>query len=132
MTLFLHFINVGKGNCALIDFQSNRLSVIDIDDSRALSKNEREIMTRLKKATVTNPIQYIVSKFPEREIFRFILSHPDMDHMSGIKSLFENKYVRNFWDTKNNRQDPKNWDTVLYDKADWDFYQKLTEESICK
>jgi len=35
-----HFLNVGKGNCTVIEFPSERLSVIDIDDSRALSQND--------------------------------------------------------------------------------------------
>ena len=82
-----HFLNVGKGNCTIIDFPSGRLSVIDIDDSRALSQNEKLAMLLEKKASLTNPIDYIVSKFADREIFRFILTHPDMDHMSGIKRL---------------------------------------------
>lgn len=125
MTLDLHFINVGKGNCTVIDFPSDRLSVIDIDDSRALSETELKTMRLLKKAALTNPIDYIISKFPDREIFRFILTHPDMDHMSGMRSLFKKKYVRNFWDTSNNKPDPGNWDQSPYDKGDWDFYQNL-------
>ena len=98
-----HFLNVGKGNCTIIDFPSERLSVIDIDDSRAISAYERTLMEKAGKAKLTNPIDYIASEFADREIFRFILTHPDMDHMSGIKRLFEEKYVRNFWDTKNDK-----------------------------
>jgi len=125
MTLDLHFINVGKGNCTIIDFPSQRLSVIDIDDSRAITSEERKRMSLEKKAAITNPINYIISRFPKREIFRFILTHPDMDHISGIKLLFTKKYVRNFWDVPNNKPDPGNWGQSPYDKSDWDFYQNL-------
>jgi len=130
MALDLHFINVGKGNCTIIDFPSKRLSIIDIDDSRAISTEQRRKMLLEKKASLTNPIDYIITNFPNREIFRFILTHPDMDHMSGIKSLFTKKYIRNFWDVPNNKPDPGNWDQVPYDKNDWDFYQNLRNGEV--
>jgi len=123
-----HFLNVGKGNCIIIDFPSERLSVIDIDDSRAISKMERLVMTIEEKASITNPLDYIVSQFAEREIFRYILTHPDMDHMSGIKRLFNRKSVINFWDTVNKKKiDPDTWENSPYDKEDWDFYQDLRQ-----
>lgn len=131
MALDLHFINVGKGNCTIIDFPSGRLSVIDIDDSRTLSETQRRQMLLEKKASLTNPIDYILSNFEDREeIFRFILTHPDMDHMSGIKTLFYKKYFRNFWDVPNNKPDPGSWDQSPYDKNDWDFYQSLKNKRV--
>jgi len=125
--VFFHFLNVGKGNCTIIEFPSGRLSIIDIDDSRSISENERYFILEgtLKRAKLTDPIVYITNNF-KSEIFRFILTHPDMDHMSGIKELFNRKYVRNFWDTDNNKYiDPDTWDDSLYNKEDWDFYQSI-------
>jgi len=123
-----HFLNVGKGDCTIIEFPSERLSVIDVDDSRVISDYDRTLMEKAGKAILTNPIDYITSKFIDREIFRFILTHPDMDHMSGIKGLFEEKYVRNFWDTKNDKYiDPDTWENSPYDKEDWDFYQDVRQ-----
>ena len=131
MSLDFHFINVGKGNCTIIDLPSERLSVIDIDDSRTISERQRRQMLLEKKATLTNPVDYIFSSFGDREeIFRFIMTHPDMDHMSGIQQLFSKKYVRNFWDVPNNKPDPGNWDQSPYDKNDWDFYQNLKAGKI--
>jgi len=130
MALDLHFINVGKGNCTIIDFPSKRLSIIDIDDSRAISTEQRRKMLLEKKASLTNPIDYIITDFPNREIFRFILTHPDMDHMSGIKTLFKKKYVRNFWHVPENKPDPGNWESSPYDKTDWDFYQSLKNRKV--
>jgi len=126
--LKFHFLNVGKGNCTVIDLPSERLSIIDVDDSRAISNEERKELESLKKAALSNPIDYILETFPEREVFRFILSHPDMDHMSGIKTLFEKKYVRNFWDVPNDKPDPGNWDKSPYDKDDWDYYSYIRNE----
>ncbi len=131
MALYFYFINVGKGNCTIIDFPSGRLSVIDIDDSRTISEAQRRQMLLEKKATLTDPIDYIISNFNNRdEIFRFILTHPDMDHMSGIKQLFSKKYIRNFWDVPNSKPDPGNWNQSPYDKNDWDFYQSLKNKKV--
>ena len=125
--LIFHFLNVGKGNCTIIDFPSNRLTVVDIDDSRSIPSSEKAFMEIVeKKAKLTNPIDYIVTCFEDRDIFRFILTHPDMDHMSGIKDLFEKKSVLNFWDTDNEKYiDPDSWDNSPYDKEDWEFYQNI-------
>lgn len=123
-----HFLNVGKGNCTIIEFPSERLSVIDVDDSRVISDYNRTLMEKAGKARLTNPIDYITSKFTDREIFRFILTHPDMDHMSGIKELFKEKYIRNFWDTENDKYiDPDTWENSPYDREDWNFYQNVRQ-----
>jgi len=45
--------------------------VIDIDDSRAISDTETNLMEKAGKAKLTNPIDYIISNFPNRVIFRF-------------------------------------------------------------
>lgn len=128
--LVLHFLNVGKGNCTVANFPSGRLSVIDIDDSRSLSPAQKAYLEIVEKKALTNPVDYIVAGFPGRDIFRFILTHPDMDHMSGIKSLFEKKTVSNFWDTANQKTiDPKSWSGGGYDKPDWDYYQKIRTSS---
>lgn len=125
-----HFLNVGKGNCTLIEFPSYRLSIIDIDDSQAVSAKERAFMQLLKEASLTNPTEYVTSNFLKKEIFRFILTHPDMDHMSGIKELFNKVYVRNFWDPPNNKPDPEDWEISPYKKDDWDFYQQLKSRKV--
>jgi len=130
--LKLHFINVGKGNCSILDLPSGRLSVIDIDDSRALSKEDRKKLEEAKTASLTNPIDYIMKEYPKTSIFRFILTHPDMDHMSGIKDLFGKKQISNFWDPPNNKPDPGNWEKSPYSKADWDYYQKLKNKNFDK
>ena len=129
--LFFHFLNVGKGNCAIIHFPSGRLSVIDIDDSRSISESHKIYMEVVeKKAKLTDPVDYITSNFEDKDIFRFILTHPDMDHMSGIKELFERKTILNFWDTENNKYiDPDSWENSPYDKEDWDFYQRIRKHN---
>ena len=58
----IHFINVGKDNCTILDLPSGHLSVIDIDDSRALSKEERGSLEEAKAATLSNPVDYILKE----------------------------------------------------------------------
>lgn len=127
--LNFHFLNVGKGNCSIIDFPSGNLTIFDIDDSRSVSVAEKFIAENVKKyAKITDPINYIDNNFMGRDIFRFILSHPDMDHMSGIKRLFDIKDVVNFWDTENiKRIDPDSWNSSPYNEEDWYFYQSIRE-----
>lgn len=132
--IFFHFLNVGKGNCTIINFPPDersidgRLSVIDIDDSRAISATDRSLMEKAGKAKLTNPVDHIISNFPDRAIWRFILTHPDMDHMSGIEELFRKKDVWNFWDTNNDKYiDPDTWSDSPYNQKDWDFYQRMRQ-----
>ena len=116
--LKIHFLNVGKGSCTIIDFPaspSNRLSIIDIDTP--------------SDSSLQNPIAYLDQHFPGRDIFRFILTHPDMDHMTGFKSLAVTTSVVNFWDTNHNKSfTEKDWENSPYDKTDWETYLALREK----
>ena len=129
MALDIHFVNVGKGSSTIIDHPSGRLSVVDIDDSRAISDLEKSLITILKGVSLTNPLDYLNETFPNRTIFRFILTHPDMDHMSGIKQLFSKRTVCNFWDTTHNKV-CDDWEGSPYDSEDWEFYQQLRDKKI--
>lgn len=142
----IHFLNVNEGDCIWIKHHSERNTVIDIsngnDDeniSEGLSNYDENISEVLslggnhnQKKHPVNPIKYL-EKEDVRTIFRFILTHPDMDHMDGIKNLFDAFKVVNFWDTKNTKEinDDSVWGK--YNKADWDFYQKIRKSSSnCK
>lgn len=115
--LRIHFLNVGKGNCTIIEHPSRRISIIDIDNSR-IKNNERKL---------TDPIRYIKNI---NSIFRFILTHPDMDHMSGLNELLEKFEIINFWDTENNKTiDNSSWTDSPYNRSDWDIYQSLKNKN---
>jgi len=116
--LKIHFLNVGKGNCTIIEFPSDRLSMIDIDNSRISDDNE----------TLTDPVGYFTDKFGNRSIFRFILTHPDMDHMSGLDELAKKVSIFNFWDTEHNKTiDEGEWRNSPYNREDWKRYQVFRE-----
>lgn len=118
--LTVHFLNVGKGNCTIIDFPSTRLSMIDIDNSRI--EDDEEVLT--------DPVQYFKNNFPQKGLFRFILTHPDMDHLSGLNELSKTTAISNFWDTDHNKTfSDKDWEKSPYDKKDWDKYQAFRKST---
>ena len=87
--LKIHFLNVGKGNCTVIKLPSERLMVVDIDNSRINDDDD----------VLQCPIDFLNRTYPNESIFRFILTHPDMDHMSGLYDLDKERKIHNFWDT---------------------------------
>jgi beta-lactamase superfamily II metal-dependent hydrolase len=114
-----HFLNVGKGNCTVIEFPSGRLSMIDIDNSR--TDNDEDL---------TDPIDYYKNKFSNQSLFRFILTHPDMDHMSGLNKLSQIITFQNFWDTEHNKKmNSDDWENSPYDKNDWEKYLEFRQST---
>lgn len=127
MSNIIHFLNVGDGDCSLIQHESGRNTLIDIcngnskDMSKSMAMDESIYGNFKQKYHPVNPIEYL-KKFNIHEIFRFILTHPDMDHMDGIKRLFTEFNIINFWDTDNNKEITPNNYFGQYKQEDWDFY----------
>jgi competence protein ComEC len=109
----LHFLNVGKGSCTILELQSG-ISIVDIDDSRVAGDS-----------SLTDPFDYLHRLAPGR-IFRFVLTHPDMDHMSGLAKLAATHEILNFWDTANDKVlAASDWAGSPYDERDWSTYQSF-------
>lgn len=131
-----HFLNVKNGDCSIIEHGSGHVSVIDVCNARKVTQKltayeSVELFARLgsgnfqQKKHPVNPIEYL-QKFGISSIFRFMLTHPDMDHMDGIKDLFEVFSPYNFYDTNNDAE--KQFDLGSpYRKEDWDFYKNLRD-----
>lgn len=114
--LKIDFLNVGKGNCTVINFPSGHLSIVDIDNSKITDEND----------VLQDPIEFLNSNYPRNTIFRFVLTHPDMDHMSGLDQLFSERSVSNFWDTEHDKViDTESDDLGPYNPMDWDRYQAI-------
>lgn len=84
---------------------------------------------------LTNPIDYLEAHFAGREIFRYIQTHPDMDHMAGLHRLIEEKIgIVNFWDTKNciakNEEALRTGKANNKDIRDWYTYQRLRSGTV--
>jgi competence protein ComEC len=140
----VHFLNVGHGDCSIIQHNSGRVTMIDVCKAwDPASDSLKTSIEKLKKAIVErfaandsrvggnfnqkdhpeNPIEYLRGH-GITSIFRFILSHPDMDHMDGLKALFEGFEVLNFWDTDNTAKKDFEGGSP-FNSEDWDLYQAL-------
>lgn len=127
----VHFLNVNDGDCIWIEHLSGHNTIIDISNGQEVNEifeSASLFGNHNRKAHPVNPIKYLKDRNVST-IFRFVLTHPDMDHMNGIKELFDTFKVLNFWDTKNTKVMDDNSDWGRYDKADWDFYQEIRTSS---
>lgn len=133
-----HFLNVKNGDCSIIEHGSGHISVIDVCNARKETKGlstleNLEYSLRLGKGNFqqkkhpVNPIEYL-AKFGISSVFRFMLTHPDMDHMDGIKDLFEEYSPSNFYDSDNN-EEKEFEEGSPYRKEDWDFYKNLRDSN---
>jgi beta-lactamase superfamily II metal-dependent hydrolase len=126
-----HFLNVGQGDCSIIQHPSGHVTVVDVNHAKPpLTEGAKLIISIMKenyaqKSNPTNPIEYMQER-GINDVFRFVLSHPDMDHMGGIKALFEAFAPANFWDTANNCV-KDDWNGGPYSRDDWDFYRSIRD-----
>jgi len=162
MPLKIHFLNVGRGDCTIIEFPSGRVGIVDIDNLKILDPSTREELLEeyrrsseyrltmisnpagAKRAEVeflkrvgrklTDPLAYYdthIGKF--RDIHRLIITHPDMDHMTGLFRLYKqdpNKDIYNFWhsgpyDFNLAYTTDEEWASCPYDQRDWLTYKLL-------
>ncbi|MBD0331397.1 MAG: MBL fold metallo-hydrolase [Chitinophagaceae bacterium] len=144
----IHFLNVLEGDCNIIQHDSGRMSVIDVsnayneDDTpeeKAVkaSQARKQMLERTnvpsdkkdygQKKIPDNPIDYIKNNIKTSDIFRFIITHPDMDHLDGVRDLYSEFTITNTWDTNNNKELDLKSDFGGYNKEDWRFYRNLRD-----
>ena len=134
----VHFLNVGEGDCSVIQHASGRVTIIDICNGKTGSESLAEGINRLSqmmtKATSSNldtqdqttePIAYL-KELGVSKVFRFVLTHPDMDHMDGFKALCDDIGILNFWDS-GARQTKPDFAEGRYNEEDWDNYVKVRD-----
>lgn len=142
----IHFLNVLDGDCTIVQHDSKHVSVIDVSNAYNTEDSFEEIAVKSIKERIIkkenfvpdgkinykqkedpdNPINYL-QKLGIQEIFRFIVTHPDMDHLDGIKDLYSEFSVINTWDTNNNKELDINNFPNKYNSADWKFYKQLRD-----
>lgn len=157
MPLKVHFLNVGRGDCTIIEFPSGRIGIVDIDNLKALDPDtERELLSAYRedmnylfrlaigqsswqleqdflsrqRAKLTDPLAYYDANIgANTPIWRFIVTHPDMDHMSGLYRLHvqeTSKRILNFWHSgAYDFKGDADWSSGLYDERDWDTFCQL-------
>lgn len=148
----IHFLNVLEGDCNIIQHDSGRVTVIDVSNAyndedtleeKAVKASEfrKQMFTRThvpagkidygQKKTPDNPIDYLKNNIKTSDIFRFIITHPDMDHLDGIKDFYSEFKITNTWDTPNNKLiDLNSGFFGGYNKDDWKFYTQLRGGSV--
>lgn len=152
--LKIHILNVGHGDCIAIEFMSGRVSIVDINRSSEMdSKSFDEVISEsygdrvlgaklsysmglksyaqlLQEAgydiALTDPIAYLKTLCTGKKIFRFISTHPHMDHLTGLNTLHNEIGVVNFWIPSNTFK-PNMDDLNASEKEDWKLYQELRE-----
>lgn len=149
MTRRIHFLNVKQGDCCIIQHGSGRVTMIDVNNARASSDETIESLNEQIRALSAkaasfeksasrnyrqadnpeNPFVYM-AKRGVNSIFRFILTHPDMDHMDGIKDIFNQFSPPNIWDTDNTCEKEDDWTGSPYREEDWRFYKKLRNNEV--
>jgi len=131
----LHFLTVGNGDCTIIQHNSGRITMIDIcGGNRIATKEISRLLEALEKPRgnyamckkPTNPIEYLQT-LGVSTIFRFILSHPDMDHLDGFDNLASNFTINNFWDSGARKEKP-DFTGSSYKEEDWDRYEKFRDQ----
>jgi competence protein ComEC len=130
----LYILNVGHGSCAVIDHTpSGRLTMIDINNSKALPEDERVVLSMTESATyeadLDEPLEWLEKYLPNRYLFRFILSHPDADHMEGLHRILAERQVElmNFWDLPHSKETPDKFRTPGQ-QLDWEVYQDFRKD----
>jgi competence protein ComEC len=132
----VHLLNTCPGDCTIIQHNSGRVSMIDIcDGNNPVRRGVRAAHTPKSVGqrgnfsmcdTNTNPIAYALDLGIE-EVWRFILTHPDMDHMDGFGGVASTFRLQNFWDTGSRRDKPDFGAGSPYHEADWDHYVRVRD-----
>jgi competence protein ComEC len=157
MPLVVHFLNVGEGDCTIIEFPSGNIGMVDISNVQTLDPDTRnellesysdaeytlakqagsaalarleEAFLRKAAAPTTDALEYFDAHLGHtRNLFRMIISHPHMDHISGLHRLYiqEPKNIINFWHTgyDNFDLDEADWSGWRYSELDWLAYKQL-------
>lgn len=135
----IHFLNVKEGDCSIIEHNSDHKTVIDVCNANRIEALQEALIAQMtrsergisgsfqQKKYPVNPTSYM-RDHDMSSIFRYVQTHPDMDHMDGIEALFDEFSPTNFWDTDNTKEMlASSWQGSPYRKSDWKFYKHLRE-----
>lgn len=109
----VHFLKVGDGDSTIVELPDGNIMMVDIMNGR----NDYSYNTELE-----NPINYLKQLTSSRSIYRYIQTHPDMDHLDGFKDLIDVFSISNFWDTANTKKKPEDFSNG-FRETDWNSYK---------
>lgn len=128
----IHFLNVDEGDCSIIQHEDDKVTMIDVCCAHQHAIVEKAFTGNVlqpirgnfrQKDNPENPLSYL-QMLGVKSIFRYIQTHPDMDHMDGLNSISRNFKIYNFWDTANTKELEFS-KPCKYNEEDWNCYQKL-------
>ena len=129
MTVDFHFLNVGDGDCIIVDIPER---VLRSDPSVEFPARMMMIDTHHHDDhdDYEDVVRYYLAHFSDsqgrpRPLFRYIQSHPHTDHLKGLSRLSRNIPIVNFWDLEHSFVPQKNgpgWDEC---RDDWECYERL-------
>jgi competence protein ComEC len=152
MSVDIHFLNVGHGDCTFVDFDGDHLAMIDINNSKSLPELDQIALAQSRgvslpvfktvrqagigyrtweegyRSLLVDPFDYYQEHFAGRSVFRYIQTHPDMDHMGGLHRFFwqENVPLLNFWDQDHTRvRSEEDFQGTRHAYVDWAVYELL-------
>lgn len=148
--LRMHFLNVGHGDCCIIEFPEHT-TMVDINRSQKMDdKSVKEVISAIKikhpdrslrdfdenvddpdmalkeagyDLKPQDPIQYLEEN-NINSFFRFISTHPHMDHLKDFGKLTESADISNVWIVKNSFGPDKQLQKQSR-ISDWNTYVKL-------
>jgi competence protein ComEC len=155
----IHFLNVGHGDCTIIEHANGNLTMIDVNNGEELDDDSTDAILEKSSSSsieylhrwtlwksrsvpvqnllaeagydieLTNPIEFLQSNYPNKPVFRYIQTHPDFDHMRGLAALESSEI-----EIVNFWDTPnsREWDPQRdseSDRSDWDAYQKYRSGS---
>lgn len=137
----IHYLNVKQGDCSVIQHASGHVSVIDVCNAKPVAPLTEAVLRGFAKAEKgiggnfqqkkypVNPVSYL-KQHGIGSVFRYVQTHPDMDHMDGISAFFEEFRPLNLWDTDNVKEmEDSSWRESPYDEGDWKFYKHLRDST---
>lgn len=102
MSIIIKSFSVGNGDMFYIKHGSSNFTIIDCNID---SSNSNQIISEIK------------NECSQKNIIRFISTHPDEDHFHGITKLFDEVNIPNFYCVKNNAtKEDKTNDFLTYCK----------------
>src|SRR4030042_1475944 len=130
MSVKIHFLNVGAGDCTIIHFPSRTRGEKTLD--------ERIMMIDINHDPTNRDYQNVINYYKEnfkdetgkiKPIFRFVCTHPHQDHIFGLDALKADPEIKiyNFWDL-DHEFEPEDFEHYPTHEDDWKAYKSLSGE----
>jgi beta-lactamase superfamily II metal-dependent hydrolase len=128
--------------------------MVDINNSKSLPETDKEALAAARGMSVReftgggglqaiskswqdyyesllgDPFDFYQGRFSGKSVFRYLQTHPDMDHLGGLHRFFWQGAVplENFWDVAHSKeQDEDGFDHSRHDYNDWLTYLALRD-----